>query len=91
LLKRLQLTISGCLGPCDVPNVIAVASEARTEWYGNVASREMYRDILDWASACVSEGRLLKLPKSFAGHSIDPFRKDLTPFCASLSQTDPFP
>jgi len=26
LLKRLQLTISGCLGPCDVPNVVVVAS-----------------------------------------------------------------
>src|SRR5258708_3175753 len=27
LLKRLQLSISGCLGPCDVPNVVVIASE----------------------------------------------------------------
>jgi cobaltochelatase CobN len=76
LLKRLQLTISGCLGPCDVPNVVVVASETNTEWYGNVEGQEMYRDILDWASASVEANRLLDMPKSFAGHSIQPFRKD---------------
>ena len=24
LLKRVQLTISGCVGPCDVPNVVVI-------------------------------------------------------------------
>jgi len=28
LLKRFQLTVSGCVGPCDVPNVVVVNSEA---------------------------------------------------------------
>jgi len=36
----------------------------------------MYRDILDWAAASVGANRLLNMPKSFAGHSIQPFRKD---------------
>ena len=26
LLKNIQLTISGCLGPCDVPNVVLIAT-----------------------------------------------------------------
>ena len=26
LLKRVHLTITGCLGPCDVPNVVAITS-----------------------------------------------------------------
>jgi len=76
LLKRLQLTISGCLGPCDVPNVIVIASETSVHWYGNIAGMEMYRDILDWACASVAANHLLEIPKSFAGHSIEPFRKD---------------
>ena len=76
LLKRLQLTISGCLGPCDVPNVVVFASKTSARWYGNVTDREMYRDILDWASASVAANHLLEVPKSFAGHSIEPFRKD---------------
>jgi (2Fe-2S) ferredoxin len=78
LLKRLQLTISGCLGPCDVPNVVVIASETSARWYGNVAGQETYRDILDWASASVIANRLLEMPKSFAGHAIEPFRKDAT-------------
>jgi len=77
LLKRLQLSISGCLGPCDVPNVVVIASETNSSWYGNIVGREMYRDILDWACASVTANRLLDPPKSFAGHSIEPFRKDV--------------
>lgn len=34
LLKRVQLTISGCVGPCDVPNVVAITSALGTEWLG---------------------------------------------------------
>jgi (2Fe-2S) ferredoxin len=67
LLKRPQLTISGCLGPCDVPNVVVIASKTSAHWYGNVTGQEMYRDILDWASACVAANRLLEAPKSSPG------------------------
>jgi hypothetical protein len=28
LLKRFQLTISGCIGPCDIPNIVEVTSES---------------------------------------------------------------
>ena len=77
LLKRLQLSIYGCLGPCDVPNVVVIASETSSHWYGNVSGRDMYRDILDWASSSVAANRLLDAQKSFAGHSIEPFRKDV--------------
>lgn len=76
LLKRLQLTISGCLGPCDVPNVVVIASGSGSQWFGNVTGREIYRDIVDWASASVAARRLLELPKSLAGHAIDPFSVD---------------
>ena len=31
LLKRVQLSICGCLGPCDVPNVVAIADESGTD------------------------------------------------------------
>jgi cobaltochelatase CobN len=75
LLKRLQLTISGCLGPCDVPNIVAIVSDAETHWFGNVSGRSMYEDILDWASASVAAGKLLDVPKSLADHSIDPFQR----------------
>jgi hypothetical protein len=34
LLKRVQLTISGCLGPCDHPNVVTIFNERGTPWLG---------------------------------------------------------
>ena len=30
----IQLTISGCLGPCDLPNVVAVLTAAGQQWIG---------------------------------------------------------
>lgn len=42
LLKRVQLTISGCVGPCDVPNVVVVTSSSGTEWLGNIDKFEQY-------------------------------------------------
>jgi hypothetical protein len=36
LLKRVQLTISGCLGPCDVPNVVAIVTQTKTVWLGEI-------------------------------------------------------
>lgn len=32
LLKRVQLSISGCLGPCDVPNVVTISNGTGTLW-----------------------------------------------------------
>jgi hypothetical protein len=36
LLKRVQLTISGCLGPCDLPNVVTISNENGTQWFGEI-------------------------------------------------------
>lgn len=75
LLKRIQLTISGCLGPCDVPNVVTVSSESGTQWFGEITEFEQYRDLVDWASRSKDAGALLPLPKEFQQHALDPFRK----------------
>jgi hypothetical protein len=63
LLIRVQLTISGCIGPCDVPNVIVVTSSSGTEWVGNINSFEEYQSLVDWAVRCRDAGELLALPK----------------------------
>jgi hypothetical protein len=36
LLKRIQLSISGCLGPCDIPNVVTISNESGTQWLGGL-------------------------------------------------------
>jgi hypothetical protein len=50
LLKRVQLTISACLGPCDAPNVVVIVTQTNTVWLGNISRRDQYQSLLDWAS-----------------------------------------
>lgn len=73
LLKRVQLTISGCVGPCDMPNVVVITSSSGTEWLGNIDKVEQYRSLLEWAVRCRDAGQMLALPREFEGHKLSPF------------------
>lgn len=75
LLKRIQLTISGCLGPCDVPNVVTISNECGTQWLGCITEFSQYQSLLQWAVSSVNAGELLLLPNEFQRCSIYPFRK----------------
>jgi hypothetical protein len=74
LLKRVQLSISGCLGPCDVPNVITIANQSCTWWLGGITEFEQYRTLVEWASRSRDAGELLPLPKEFLQKTLNPFR-----------------
>lgn len=74
LLKRLQLTISGCIGPCDLPNVVEVSSPSGSIWLGNITEFNQYRSLVDWASRSVEAGYLLEVPREFKGHLLHPWR-----------------
>ena len=49
LPKRVQLSISGCVGPCDVPNVVVVNSETGSQWLGSITEFNQYQSLLEWA------------------------------------------
>jgi cobaltochelatase CobN len=74
LLKRVQLTISGCVGPCDVPNVVVITSSSGTEWLGNIVKFDQYRRLLEWAIRCRDAGEMLALPSQFHECRMTPFR-----------------
>jgi cobaltochelatase CobN len=48
----IQLTISGCLGPCDLPNVVAVLTEAGQLWFGPLNQHEHFEALVQWGRAC---------------------------------------
>jgi hypothetical protein len=75
LLKRVQLTISGCLGPCDLPNVVTISNGSGTQWLGEITEFEQYRALVDWACRSRDAGELLPLPKEFHQHTLHPFRQ----------------
>ena len=75
LLKRVQLTISGCVGPCDVPNVVVITTSSGSLWLGNISRFEDYRSLLEWAVCCRDAGEMLTLPPQFQECRINPFRE----------------
>jgi hypothetical protein len=69
LMKRIQLTISGCLGPCDVPNVVLIVAGQNTLWLGNLKGSD-YQELMDWAVRCNQMSRAMEIPKSLRVHEI---------------------
>jgi cobaltochelatase CobN len=62
LNKIVQLTVSGCLGPCDLPNVCCIITENEQAWYGRLTTREDYSVLLNWARRCKEQNGLQPLP-----------------------------
>jgi cobaltochelatase CobN len=62
LNKIVQLTVSGCLGPCDLPNVCCIINENEQAWYGRLTTQEDYGVLLDWAKRCKEQNAIQPLP-----------------------------
>ena len=73
LNRVIQLTMSGCVGPCDVPNVAVVVTAAGTRWFGRLETDSHYDLLVDWARACRAAGLVLPLPEALEPHGFDPF------------------
>ena len=54
LNRVIQLTISGCLGPCELPNVVVLMTPEGITWLGKLAGDAHYDALIDWARACTS-------------------------------------
>jgi cobaltochelatase CobN len=68
LLPAIQLTISGCLGPCDLVNVACVVGPQGLTWLGGLTRAEEYETLLEWAARSAEARRLLPLPDPLAAH-----------------------
>lgn len=76
LTKVVQLTISGCLGPCDVLNVARVSGEGEDVWVGGLTTEADYDRLVDWAEQCKLSSRFVELPMGLQSRRIEPFVKD---------------
>jgi hypothetical protein len=74
LLKNIQLTISCCLGPCDLPNVVRISGSGTDVWLGKISRSEQYVSLVEWASQSKAAGAFLPLPERFDGLRFNPFR-----------------
>jgi hypothetical protein len=57
-----QLTISGCLGPCDLPNVVAILSSTGQQWLGQLNCPGHFEALVQWGRACGAAGSMVPLP-----------------------------
>src|SRR3954454_16280877 len=73
LNRSVQLTISGCLGPCDLPNVAVLVTAAGTLWYGRLDGDAHYDALVHWARACAAGGGALPPPEVLAAHRLERF------------------
>jgi (2Fe-2S) ferredoxin len=73
LNRSVQLTVSGCLGPCDVPNVVLVFTAAGPEWFANIAGDSLYDILVDWARRCHTSKSALPLPAELNAHRLERF------------------
>ncbi len=94
LNRTVQLTISGCLGPCDVPNVVLVILPEGNVWLGGLAGDAVYGELVGWARGCHAARRVLPLPPSlnarrFARHG-DALATDERPSGTRAMKTDLF-
>ena len=73
LNRSIQLTVSGCLGPCDVPNVVLIVTSDRPEWLGRIAGDASYDLLIQWARDCHVAGALVPMPEPLAENRLERF------------------
>ncbi len=74
VLKLIKFSVSGCVGPCDIPNVVVVNSDSGSQWLGNITGFDQYRSLVEWAARSMEAGHLLELPREFRAHLLRPWR-----------------
>lgn len=85
LNKTIQLTISGCLGPCDLANVFYfLSSEGNGQWFGGLSEHWQYETLIQWARECQTAGLLLPIPSTLDAFRFERFAplSDSTPDCS---------
>lgn len=73
LQKSLQLSTTGCLGPCERKNVIGILTKDKQLWLGSMTENDQYMTLLEWFKASTAAGQLLELPPSLQQHRFERF------------------
>jgi hypothetical protein len=73
LNRTVQLTISGCLGPCDLANVALVLLPEGDVWLGGLEGDVVHDGLIDWARRCHTDGQIVPLPASLQEYRFERF------------------
>ena len=74
LNQTIQLTISGCLGPCDIPNVVCIIDRSsQMFWFGNLHLDVHYQQLIAWARRCHEKNAFVEFPGNLRDLAFDRF------------------
>ena len=73
LLKSVQLTVSGCLGPCDIVNVISIITNEGQKWFGGIKDEKPFRILFEWALQTRELGRPAEIPSELLEYEFQRF------------------
>jgi len=62
LRKHVQLTMSGCLGPCAMTNVVLLVFDGRPIWFQSINSKEQILALWDYTEQMLEAGQYLPAP-----------------------------
>ncbi|MBL8149982.1 MAG: (2Fe-2S) ferredoxin domain-containing protein [Blastocatellia bacterium] len=85
LHSSIHLSISGCLGPCDLANVAGLVTPLQSLWLGGLTERKQYELLVDWASDSATLGMLLPLPEELQPHIFERFLQAECDECSKSS------
>jgi hypothetical protein len=54
-----------------VPNVVAIVTQTKTVWLGNISRRDQYQSLLDWASRSKNLDRTVDIPSDLLVHLLE--------------------
>ena len=78
LCKKVQLTVSGCLGPCDMHNVALLMSDRGQIWLGNLRERAEFEALAEWAHDVIQKGSEARLPNILEPHRFERWESNLS-------------
>ncbi len=70
--SRVELMISGCLGPCKMNNVSVLVTESDMIWLGDLGEEEYYESLVEWGKEVARNDQSEKLPEILSKKRFEP-------------------
>jgi cobaltochelatase CobN len=74
--RRFHLTISGCLGPCPLANVVLLVFRGRTAWFHSINNAGDVGVLYSYVERMLAAGRYLDPPVELAGRYFERYLGD---------------
>ena len=72
--KHVQLTMSGCIGPCPMLNVVQVVFDGRPVWFQSINTKDQVIEIYDYIDGMLAADAYLPPPPQLSSFVFNYYR-----------------